>query len=392
MTRQINVFTGPVRTIAGAMALTALVAFGIAPPAEANTAANTTIRNTVTVNFDDTAGTPMTAVTDDVDVTVTLVESTPTLSAPADGSTDPATGEVYSYTLTATANGPDTYNLTEASVTDSAGDFAVGSTTTFSTPSLTLGATTVATAGNIAAAGTTAITVPSDSAVGGGVNGIIAGDTVVINGQVFTVDSVTDNGGAPGTSTITVNGNGTLTAIAVGDVIGEQQSFTLTVNPGTLVASPSSPVTVTVAINARDDAAAANAATDTTITTITFPALDVVKEVSTDGGATFSAGPVGAAPAATLTYRVTVTNSGSSAASSVLLTDPAPQFTTYVPGSAKSDTTTGTTYAAAATSLTDGVDGDGYDFNVTTGNTATFNAGTVNAGSSVLLFFQVTIN
>lgn len=388
------------RTLLGALALVVLVGLTVPQAAQADTAANTIIRNTVTVDYDDTAGTAMTAVTGSADVTVILVAATPTLSAPADGTTDPANNEVYNYTLTATANGPDTYNLTEDTVTDSGGDFVAASTTSFNVASLTLGATTVAAAGNILASTDFAITVPSDGANDGVVNGIspdpdaggpLVADTVVINGEVFTVVSVTDNGGTPGTSTITVNGP-TPVAIAVGDVIGEQQSFTLTVTPGTLVASPTSP-DVTVTIGAQDALSAAVKAQDVTITTITVPSLDVAKEVSTDGGATFAAS-ANAAPGATLTYRITVTNNGTSDATSVEITDPAPQFTTYTAASAKTATGAAATYAAAS-ALTDADAGDdGYDFAVTTGNTATYSVGTIapGAANAVQLFFQVSID
>jgi len=375
-----------IHRIAGALALAAVFAFAAPQVAEANTAANTILRNTVTVNYQDTDNTPMTAVTADVDVTVTLVAATPTLSAPVDQTTDPATAVVFNYTLTATANGPEVYNLSVVSAVETAS--ISGSNTALSDPSLTLGATTVAAAGNIPATTDFAITVPSDGASDSIVNGIVALDTVVINGQAFSVVSVTDNGGTPGTSTITVNG-ATAAAIAVGDVIGEQQAFTLTVTPGTMVASPTPPVTITVTVSA-DDAGAAAATSDATMTTVTFPSLGVAKEVSTDGGATFVAS-ASAAPGATLTYRITVTNNGTSDATSVVITDPAPQFTTYAAGTAKRATGAASTYGAAPASLTDGADGDDYTFGA---GTATYNVGTIvpGAGNAVQLFFQVTID
>ena len=79
-----------------------------ASQAWANTAADTTIRNTVTVNYSDAASTPQAAIT----AQVNLVRSSPLLSAPVDQTTDSATNAVYSYTITTTANGVATYNLT----------------------------------------------------------------------------------------------------------------------------------------------------------------------------------------------------------------------------------------------------------------------------------------
>jgi len=45
--------------------------------AQASTASNTVIRNSVTVNYDDTAGSAMPAVSDTIDITVSLVAQRP---------------------------------------------------------------------------------------------------------------------------------------------------------------------------------------------------------------------------------------------------------------------------------------------------------------------------
>lgn len=363
----------------------------------ANTAANHIIRNTVTVNYNDAGGNPQAAITDSVDITVLLVAKAPTLSAPADGITDSATPEDYIYTLTATANGPDTYDLAVGTITESAGITNGTSTATFlqggvAIPSnqLTLGASTVAVAGSIADSGNTAITVPNDNADDGMVNGIAAGDFVVINNQLFEVFSVDDsNWGTPnGMSTITVIGNGTTTAIAVTDQIGEQQTFTLRVTPGSVTSTSDETIDVTISVDGGPPTGPPN---DTTRTTVQVAALTVSKEVSTNGGSTF-ANSANAAPGATLTYRITVHNSGTANATSVIITDPLVPFTVYTDGSAKASSTNDDTYAAAPTSLTDlNAADDGYDFNVTTGNEATYNVGTIPAGEYRLLFFQVTV-
>ncbi len=376
------------KTVLSGLVLIALLAFS-SGSAFASTAADTTIRNTVAVNYDDTAGNAQPEVTASADVTVNLVAATPTLSEPVDQTTIQATAAIYSYTITSNANGPDTYDLSEFSLGETAG--INSSSSLFSVASIDLGASTVAVNVTILANTPVDIVVPSDlDGTDNEVNGIAAGDTVIIGTDTFLVNSVTDNGGV-GTSIINVTTiTGAFTANA-GDLINEQGIFDLTVTPGTVTDSTNDQ-TITVVINAQDTNAAAAVAADETITTVQVPNLSVDKEVSTDGGATFALTAV-ANPGDTLTYRITVTNAGTSDADSVLITDPTPQFTLYTAGTAKSATATGAGYGDATnTVLTDAADADGYDFNITTGDTSTYSVGTVTAGSSVLLFFQVTIN
>ena len=300
--------------------LMALIAFSSAS-AFASTASNAIIRNTVTVAYNDTDGTAQTPETAWAEVTVNLRAATPTLSKPDDRSTDPATAAIYSYTITSNANGPDTYNLS-AVITNETG-INTSSISILPTPDTILGASTVATAGSILATGTTVIVVPADDAPGGPVNGITAGSTVVINGEIFTVDSVDDdNGGTSGTSTITVNGNGTVTAIAYGDQIGEQGILLLTVTPGT-VTTNSPPPTITV-VTTIWGSNSVNV-TDETITTIDVADLSVVKVADVTS----------AAPGETITYTITVTNNGNSNATAATVTDPVPQFTSYVASSTR---------------------------------------------------------
>lgn len=112
-------------------------------------------------------------------------------------------------------------------------------------------------------------------------------------------------------------------------------------------------------------------ATDTT--TVAAPSLSAVKSVA----------PLGdQPPGATLTYTVVVTNNGTGAATSIVLTDPIPANTTFVAGSI--------TYNAAPQS--DGADLDSADFNVSNANTVTVNVGTLAAGATATITFQVTID
>src|SRR5690554_3396480 len=191
----------------------------------ASTAANTTITNTVTVNFADANNVAQTAVTANVAISVNLVASAPLLSSPADiDPTTENTANTLSYTITGTANGPDTYNFTSADTrTNMDADAA------FTTPSVTLGGTTVATAITI---GATTITVPFDGTDDSNVNGIAAGDFIVIDptgtAELVEVASVDEStGAANNTVTITLVA-ATTAAHATGLIIGERQSVDVT--------------------------------------------------------------------------------------------------------------------------------------------------------------------
>ena len=374
-----------IRSGLGALLLAAVVA--VTPhTADANTAANALIHNIAIVNYKDAGGTSQTAITASADVIVTLVASAPTLSAPVDQNTTPGTPVTYNYTITATANGPDTYNLSKT-IAESAG-ITTGTSTAVVSPSVVLGASTIAAPVTISAAGTTAIVVPSDGVAGGSVNGIALGNTVVIAGAAYTVASVVDN--AAGTSTITVTGNGIASAaLPYGTLIAQRQSFTVLVTPGTVTANTTQ--TVTVNLTATSVADGTKSVTDQTVTTVLVANLTVVKEVSKDG-VSWSAATT-AAPGTPLYYRISVTNNGGSNATSVVITDPLTTYTSYVLGSGKRATGAAVSYAAAATALTDGADGDGYDWSVTTAGTVTYAVGTLATGlvNMVQLFFQANV-
>lgn len=380
-----------------ATALTTASAFAAAPW----TAANNIIRNTVTVKYQDAGSNQMPDIVRTVDITVNLVPTTPTLSiatdllaTPADQTINSSATAVYNYALTSNANGPDTYNLSTLVTTEMAKVGLTTSTTTLSDTSLDLGATSVASAVTIAAAGTTTITVPSDSASDEIVNGIEVGDTVVIDGKIFVVAAagIIDNGGTPGTSTITVTGNGTAAALTVGMTIGEMKIFTLTVDPGTVDFGTDPPTnqTIVATVTARDAAAIADAATDATTTTVTVAALTVnkyVRNVTTPvvgGGATLALAGVtyyttgvGGKPDETLEYAIEIINTGSGEAKDVRIEDPIATFTTYVASSMKVWTGNTDPNAATLTAVDDGLaNGDAGEFDTTGNGTAYIYAGT----------------
>ncbi|HET8730602.1 MAG TPA: hypothetical protein VFM34_05765 [Moraxellaceae bacterium] len=338
--------SGSLRPLATAMLAAATLA-GVGH-AWATTAADTTLRNTVTVNYSDAAANPQTALTASVDVTVNLVRSNPILSAPADISTDPATSAVYAYTITNAANGIETFNMTEP-LSQSAG--ISGSTATSSLGTITLGATTVASATTIAASGTTTITVPRDNTNDGKINGLSTNDYVVINGQVFQIAGIGADTASPGTTTITVNGNGTALAVAAGTLIAQRVNFTVTVKPGT-VSNATTDQTITTTTTATDPVVNTFTSNDVTVTTVLSVGLTVQKLVRNTNygagaggnaagtgavsynGSTYYAGGVTGNPTEVLEYLIIVTkNASTSSATQVKISDPIPPFTTYVGGS-----------------------------------------------------------
>ncbi|MCI5180594.1 MAG: DUF11 domain-containing protein, partial [Candidatus Electrothrix sp. AW3_4] len=86
-------------------------------------------------------------------------------------------------------------------------------------------------------------------------------------------------------------------------------------------------------------------------------------------------------PGDTLTYTLTLVNSGSGEATGVLVTDPIPSYTSYVPG----------TLTVNTVSKTDAAGDDSAAFDPV-GNRVRFNLGNVAGGATVIMTFQVVVN
>ncbi len=290
--------------------------------AEAVAPANAIITNTASLSYAGLTN-PITA---SVDVQVALKQAAPTVSnAAAITVAENQTGTL-SFAVTANANGPDTYTINATNTPTN----VTGSSAPTPTPaSVTLGATAVLID---AVAGATAITVPADGAADGQVNGIAAGDTVVIGGTAYTVASVTDN--ATGTSTITL-ATGLNAAATVGTLIAERQTVNVQMTVGT-VTPPNTSGTETVSVTAQ---ASANGPTSTAGTgTINVGQVRLVKSVSVNGGP-FTQAPnaANATSGDTLTYRMLITVPANTTITNVTLTDTIPPFTNYVPNSTTLD-------------------------------------------------------
>jgi uncharacterized repeat protein (TIGR01451 family) len=371
------------RSVRGALALSLLAVALAATGAFASTAANTTISNTATVTFDDPNGVAQTPVTATASVTVALVPSAVVLSSPIDQAISQGTSATLSYTITATANGPDSYDLSSAATAVN-----VSGVTVTLPASITLGGTTLAADAND---GATTIAVPYDGVGGASVNGIGAGDTIMIGANAYTVASVSKNPGA-NTAAIELSSPIAGGTVASGQVVGERAILTATVPSGTITSGGAGTQTVSTTATS---ATAPNPATtqDTpTVITVNRAMLTVTKTVSTDGGASFAA-TGSAPPGAVLVYKIIATNTGASAASAVSFTDVIPAYLTYVPGSGRYATSSATSYAAA-TALTEGAGGYTYTAGSSTAAYAPGPAiGTVaGGGGELVLFYRTTIN
>jgi uncharacterized repeat protein (TIGR01451 family) len=366
----------------GALALSVVALALAAGQARASTAANTTITNTATVNYNDAGGVAQAPVSDSATVTVTLVPSAVVLSSPGPQTIAQGTTATLTYTITATANGPDTYNLSSVATPANISEVVVG----LPGP-ITLGGSTLAADAND---GATSVTVPYDSTADGVVNGIAVGDTIVIGGNAYVVTGVTENAGA-NTTTVDLGSAIAGGTVAAGQIVGERATFNATVPSGTIVAGASGTQTVSTTATAATAPNPATTQTTPTVITVNRPTLTVAKEVSTDGGTSYAATGT-AAPGTTLVYRVVAANTGTTDASQVAFTDVIPAYLTYVPGSGRYATSSATAYGAAG-ALTDGADGDGYTF---AGGNIAYDpggaTGTVAGGGELVLFYQATIN
>jgi len=303
----------------------ALGMFVMASSAYAVTPANSILTNTAKLTYAGNA----TGITSQVSVTIQLVP------ALVNGTTVPpdislAENQAYTgtYVIVSNANGPDTYSITTT-------DVSVGTVTGTTAPAVTvtsviLGATAaIATAG----IGTDTITVPADGVAGTSVNGIEAGDTVVINGTTYIVDTVTDN--ATGTSTIKLTTN-LLAGVAIGDGIFESTTFDSTV--ADIGAAGGGVNDVIVQVNVESDTNTALDFTDTaTISVVSVAFTKYVRNVTTPAvgvtpitynGVDFYRSGISAAPNEVLEYLL-VLSTGAAGLTSAVAGDTLPEFTTY---------------------------------------------------------------
>lgn len=298
----------------------------------ANVAANTQIINNANLSYND--GTATKTASASVTVTVALVPAAPAVMPGPPQTTSysgPATQLTNSFTVTASANGPDNYSVTSAitASTNTSGATA----TPQAPPTVFLGATV-----SLTGSSTTVIVVPSDGVSNSIVNGILAGSTVVIGSDSRTVQSVTDN--PSGTSTI--NLAAALTAAPMpGVLVAEQKTVLVYVTAGSITISGTD---VTVAKNVTITSvtnSGISVTSGTVIDTYTSGVATLakfVRNVTTPAAGTgdpyiysstsyYQAG-ITAKPGETLEYILVASNSGSGSVTTSVVTDTLP--TTYV--------------------------------------------------------------
>ena len=414
---------GFLRTVLTTLALLALLAvsvFILPGIAQANSAAGTTITNSVTVDYDDAGGSPQTQVAASVDVTVSLVGSVSWGAAPAgqSASSGAALPSAYTITLQNTGNGSDTFTVTdgttESSVNLSAGSFTVTPDEDGGTAGvqITLFATVSSGAG-VFGGGVTTIPVGNLT-----LGDLVPGTTqVVIGGSTFTVAA-----GSSATQLV-VTGDASALVGGAGVQIGEIATATYNGSVGTLTGA--GPEThdhdLTATGLSQDGNPAATATSATWQTTVSGAALTVTKYVrnvsnangntggvggtTVNGGAdTFYTGGVTGNPGDTLEYAVVIANTGGGNATDVVFVDTLSAFTTYVGSSVSVDTNGDNAYDVTLPGSETEADNEGGIVTVS-GSVITVYAGTGGSedtdtggqiagggGATSVVLYRVTVN
>lgn len=323
----------------------------------AATAAGAKISNTASVTWSGAAA-PVESLP--VVVTVDLLATAPTVAyvSTSPGTTVGAGSAVtITYTVTSTANGADSYTLNLASVESSADlgapTFAVGNPVNVS-----LGASMALS--DVAASNS--VVIPGLAAD----HGLAAGETVMIGGTPYTINTVVEAGG---NTTVTLYNFGTTTDASVtmtaGNPIYEQRELTFDMTTGLFTGGSADEThTLTLTATSVDDNTKSGSVTDPTIT-VARATLTITK----------SANPMIAKPGETVTYTIIVTNGGTSSAANVTVTDAPPTFTSYVANS--------TTLNAVSIGTPDGG---------TPPLLGGYNIGSLAGGASATITFQVRID
>ncbi len=391
-------------------ALLAVIFTLSAASAWANLAANTRITNAAQLSY--IYGGNSFIATATVTVKVNLITAAPTIVAQGPYSTQyagPETTLTDTFVITAGANGPDTYNLT-AAVTSDINGIEAGAVV-IAPFSIILGASVTVTGST-----TNVINVPSDGISDGSVNGIEAGDLVVINGEVRTVAAISDN--ASGISTITLIS--ALSSAPAAGVLVEEQKIIQTVVTSGNITTVGVNLVVTDTITAKSATTPAVTATSSVVTN-TFTKGQVsfakyVRNVTTPAAGTgtiysynstnyYPAG-VTAKPGEIIEYILVAKNTGTGNVSSSVVTDVLPAtFVTlkanaygsgkevqYVPDS--TDPATFSLFSAAA-----GDDAAQYVASTLTVNVGGATpqippaaGGTIPSGKTVLVLYQIAVN
>jgi len=335
--------------------------FGVAQGAQAaqSLAADHTIQNSVTVTYDDAAGTGnlLYTATDTIDITVRLVRAVATVTPDAvinDALDSPnllalGVDSVFFYDIINNSNGIDTVTATSTK-TSGVGEATL---TLSGTASYTLAGTTLATT-TVAlpvGAATLAILVPTDATDDASVNGFLEVQLPLkqklrfSSGEVCDVASAIESELANGTSTITVTNCDIANIVTASAQIGEVLRVSVTVNP-----SVGGTIFVDTVFTTNDDAADV-LLTFTEELLVAAPNLSIVKYVRnvtvpvtgntctsnrdclTIGANNYFSSLITVDPTHTLEYAVLIVNDGNTQAIDVSVADtidPTLSFVTFL--------------------------------------------------------------
>lgn len=364
------------RVTAGALALAAFVFIGAPQQAAANTTAETKIVNLASVVYTDASGNNTFNASATATITVNLVPSALTASAPpvaGDGTpgiscltpVDTESGQTISalYALFANANGGDSYNLSmgvpvETNTSNVTVAYSVRTYTGALEGSANPAARTLGSAIPVGFSGTDTLLFPGDT----NLTASFAVDDIVVvttaaGDRAYLVAAVTNGVASVATVGTTIAGSKTndtnatlqLKAYPVQTILGNSVGGTVAPdfdsNAPTIGVPVGEMVLVQVDVTASNDTFAADGTVAFTLTTNTAPATDVAaitctvgtwkgvnlaitKEVRLLPAGTF--GPTASGnPGDILEYRLTIDNSGG-LAKAVVVTDNIPEYTTLV--------------------------------------------------------------
>ncbi|HEV7364631.1 MAG TPA: hypothetical protein VGN76_02165 [Gemmatimonadales bacterium] len=386
----------------------------IAGRAAAQTPEGTVITNTATVTYTDANSNAYAPVSGSVSVTVGFTAGVSvTANTPSPTPASPSSANQLTFTVTNAGNGTDSVtisqNISVAGVISVTG-YQIGATNYASLAALNLALSGTA----ITQGGTVQIKVNYDVAAGkGGVNTVYTltaasrrtpattanGQSSITPGQTYAVATTPDGGQnlqrLPGTNysftfTVQNNGNGSdqfdllgtspgsvvISIVSVNGVAGDSSRVTLGAGASQTyavvynVATVAAGSTDTLYLRARSVGQPATLNDGFADLTVVKPNLTITKQAFRDDGVTAVVGTV--LPGEFIRYQVTVTNAGSTSATTVQVTDALPAELTYV--------------SATGANWSFGVVGQ----NVTADYTAT--AGVLAAGASSSFVLRVSIN
>ncbi len=188
-------------------------------------------------------------------------------------------------------------------------------------------------------------------------------------------------------STVTAGSYDSGTGIwTIGTLAANGGSATLTITVLVDDIAVGSTVTNTAATTTHDQPDSVSANNSDSVDVILLPGanLSVTKTAAVVSDGITVGGNDKSIPGARMIYTITVTNSsGTTAAESVVITDPGPTNTSYVAGSITVD--------GAARGDTTG-DGDGSDYGVTAAGTVTSSLGDMAPGSTMTVTFEILVD